>query len=181
MKLDLSILMNKVDKVFPFNGKLVDYDLNDNLNTIKVVNPIKYEGKIVRIEDSLHLDVKISYSYETKCSRCLKSVKANMETSLSGAIEEKEKSYEDDIEEEIINEIINYDIPIYCSSSGLIDIDEYILMGVDSSLPMKTLCDDNCKGLCNVCGIDLNIESCDCDKDFIDPRFEKLKNLVIED
>ena len=67
-------------------------------------------------------------------------------------------------------EIIYYDKDIF-------DPKEYILSQVVASLPMKILCDNNCKGLCLNCGVDLNKESCECVIDNIDPRFEKLKNL----
>ena len=43
---------------------------------------------------------------------------------------------------------------------------------------MKTLCRDDCKGLCPVCGKDLNTGACGCDPTEIDPRFESLRALV---
>ncbi|HET90551.1 MAG TPA: DUF177 domain-containing protein [Chloroflexi bacterium] len=45
-------------------------------------------------------------------------------------------------------------------------------------IPMKPLCDLNCKGLCPQCGANLNIESCACDRAWIDPRLAVLKNLT---
>lgn len=178
MKLDLSVLLNKVDNVVPFEGEIVESDLNNKLKMHKITGPIKYNGQVIKAIDGLHLDMKILYSYETNCARCLEIVKENVETSLSGKLEEIQESYEDNTDEDIVIE--NYDVPIYYSN-GILDLDEYVLMEVTSSLPMRTLCMDNCKGLCKVCGTDLNKDTCSCDTDFIDPRFEKLKNLVIED
>ena len=45
---------------------------------------------------------------------------------------------------------------------------------------MQPLCRPDCRGLCPVCGVDLNQQSCSCGKDDIDPRWEKLKNLKFE-
>ena len=73
----------------------------------------------------------------------------------------------------------NDDIIYY--KKGILDIDEYILMEVASSLPMKTLCDEICKGLCPGCGIDLNKESCTCEDDYIDPRLEHLKEFFLKE
>ena len=42
---------------------------------------------------------------------------------------------------------------------------------------MKWLHDENCKGICKVCGINLNKQSCHCDAQEIDPRLEGLRNL----
>jgi uncharacterized protein len=45
------------------------------------------------------------------------------------------------------------------------------------SLPMKPLCSEDCQGLCPVCGTNLNRDTCDCRRDWDDPRFAALKNL----
>jgi uncharacterized protein len=45
------------------------------------------------------------------------------------------------------------------------------------SLPMKPLCRDDCRGLCPVCGVNWNKGSCDCKRDWEDPRLEALRNL----
>ena len=45
------------------------------------------------------------------------------------------------------------------------------------NVPMKWLHDSNCKGICKVCGINLNKQSCQCDAEEIDPRLEGLRNL----
>lgn len=44
--------------------------------------------------------------------------------------------------------------------------------------PMKPLCDPECKGLCPQCGVNLNEESCTCERTRIDPRLAALKDLL---
>ncbi len=51
-----------------------------------------------------------------------------------------------------------------------LDISEDIRSEVLLTLPMNLLCDENCAGLCPVCGADLNEEECDC---VIEPPEEK--------
>lgn len=46
------------------------------------------------------------------------------------------------------------------------------------NIPMKPLCHDECKGLCSICGADLNLGECGCDQSHRDPRFALLKSLV---
>src|SRR5260370_5187440 len=48
------------------------------------------------------------------------------------------------------------------------------------SLPMKPLCGDACKGLCPVCGTNLNKGTCDCKPVWEDPRLAVLKKLKAE-
>ena len=45
------------------------------------------------------------------------------------------------------------------------------------ALPMKPLCRDDCRGLCSMCGANLNRSTCDCKHDFADPRFAALKEF----
>ncbi|RLB04720.1 MAG: hypothetical protein DRG50_08420, partial [Deltaproteobacteria bacterium] len=45
------------------------------------------------------------------------------------------------------------------------------------NIPMKPLCHQECKGLCSICGADLNLGECGCDRSYIDPRFAVLKGL----
>ena len=46
--------------------------------------------------------------------------------------------------------------------------------------PMKSLCSDECKGLCSLCGINLNRASCDCIPAPEDDRWETLKELKLD-
>ena len=46
------------------------------------------------------------------------------------------------------------------------------------AIPMKPLCTPDCKGLCPVCGVNLNLETCTCERDRLDPRLEILKGLL---
>lgn len=54
------------------------------------------------------------------------------------------------------------------------DVREYILL----SVPMKLLCKDDCAGLCPKCGANLNLGACSCQKDDVDPRWDKLKQIM---
>lgn len=46
-----------------------------------------------------------------------------------------------------------------------------------SVLPVKFLCRDDCAGLCQSCGCDLNEEKCSCGVPDTDLRFEALRNI----
>ncbi len=59
-----------------------------------------------------------------------------------------------------------------------LDLDELVLSDILLSLPTKILCNEDCKGLCPVCGKDLNIGNCECKKKQVDPRLEKLGELL---
>ncbi|MCI0532052.1 MAG: DUF177 domain-containing protein, partial [candidate division Zixibacteria bacterium] len=45
-------------------------------------------------------------------------------------------------------------------------------------LPIKPLCKEDCKGLCQLCGTNLNEKTCKCVKETADPRWSRLKELL---
>ena len=62
--------------------------------------------------------------------------------------------------------------------TGMIDMDELVMTDVTLEIPFQLLCREDCKGLCPVCGSDLNVKTCNCNQKQIDPRLEKLKMLL---
>ena len=60
------------------------------------------------------------------------------------------------------------------------DVAEAVLNEIWFHCPMQPLCRPDCRGLCPVCGADLNQRSCSCVQEDIDPRWEKLKSLKFE-
>jgi uncharacterized protein len=59
-----------------------------------------------------------------------------------------------------------------------IDATPEVVRTILASLPMKLVCREDCRGLCQVCGRNMNLEECDCGKDEIDIRLIKLKQLM---
>jgi uncharacterized protein len=47
------------------------------------------------------------------------------------------------------------------------------------ALPVKPVCDAACKGLCDLCGADLNQGDCGCERDEDDPRLAPLRGLKL--
>jgi uncharacterized protein len=45
------------------------------------------------------------------------------------------------------------------------------------AVPMKPLCGENCRGLCPVCGVNLNTGTCDVHPTWVDPRLAVLEKL----
>ena len=48
------------------------------------------------------------------------------------------------------------------------------------ALPMKPLCREECQGLCPQCGVNRNVEACQCSTRWDDPRLAALKALIPE-
>ena len=63
---------------------------------------------------------------------------------------------------------------------GMIDLAPLVRELSLLSLPVKVLCRDDCQGLCQECGANLNDGDCGCDSGEIDPRLAALQQLLNE-
>ncbi len=155
--------------LFTVNEK--DYLLDTNLEQDYIMldgkpsdllAPASIKGKITRIDkDDYSIRLDVGLSYKTVCDRCAKEVQEDLDIHI-----DKDISLNSDEEEYL--------------SGSVLDLEEMVLEEIYSNLPVKTLCDEECKGLCLKCGKDLNEGTCDCEDDNIDPRLAKLKDLFKE-
>ena len=96
-------------------------------------------------------------------------------------------------------EEVEYEFPLYftryvdlgCSDAELregfdesdfingyhLDVDKMLFQEILMCWPEKILCRDDCKGICNVCGQNLNQGSCDCEDTGLDPRMSVVREL----
>jgi uncharacterized protein len=65
----------------------------------------------------------------------------------------------------------------YYQDGGLV-LEDVVREQVFLSLPARSLCGEDCKGLCPRCGKNLNSESCNCDAAPADPRWSALSDLA---
>lgn len=58
-----------------------------------------------------------------------------------------------------------------------IDVDLLVYGELLVNLPMKVLCSEHCRGICNRCGANLNIEQCQCEDSELDPRMASIRDI----
>ena len=118
---------------------------------------------------------RIAGVFTLPCSRCAEDAAApfaeNFEHFVALPSEEEGEATELEYEEEAHLRILAGGVP-ELNLAGLCG-EELIL-----ALPVKALCAPDCKGLCPVCGTNLNDASCGCGAE-ADPRLDILRGLKI--
>ncbi|TCO78998.1 YceD family protein [Marinisporobacter balticus] len=152
--------------------KEVDLEIEDKIRVlsyfgdeIPLVTPVVFKGKAYDANGDIYIKGIVESMAEYSCCRCLKK----FQQKIIGEVHEKlikEHSPKAEVDE------------YFLIKNNMIDISEIMENTLILSLPMKIICDENCKGLCLVCGKNLNEQACDCEKDEIDPRLAKLKDLL---
>lgn len=61
--------------------------------------------------------------------------------------------------------------------ANIIDIADDVRQTVMLAVPLKLLCQEQCKGLCATCGKNLNEGPCSCKEERVDHRWEQLRQL----
>ncbi len=119
------------------------------------------------------LDTSIETKAQCKCSRCLEPVILPLRTEFKLLLKSCgpfAKAPETPSEEE--------DLVLVADSDTSFDITARVREAIILSLPLKPLCRDDCKGLCPHCGVNLNLKTCRCEVQKLDPRWSKLKESI---
>jgi len=148
---------------------------------IRQCAPISAQGQADLVEEhhGKHqkiLDIRVRGGLKTRlevnCARCLEAVERKVAREFDllyrpqGTDARAEELSVTDAEAEIG----------YYRGDG-IELDEVIKEQVLLALPLKTLCRDDCKGLCAHCGKNLNEQTCSCSEEVEDPRWSALKEI----
>lgn len=115
------------------------------------------------ISISAHMDVVLNIP----CDRCLEIVPVKLVMDMDKNIDFKLS------DEERINEL---DETCYIDHSSL-DVDRLVSSEILIHFPMKTLCREDCKGICFKCGQNLNLGECGCDRESLDPRMSAIRDI----
>lgn len=105
------------------------------------------------------IECVVDLSINIPCDRCLKDVKTDFHFDISKDIdmEDEEKAY--------------------CMFGYNLDVDKLVYSEILVNWPMKILCRDDCKGICNSCGANLNLGTCDCQSTKLDPRMAVIQDI----
>jgi uncharacterized protein len=139
-------------------------DLTDGAPAQEVLVLIKAS----RFGDRVLLEGRVTSSSSVKCSRCLKDFTYPVNTDFNA-------EYVPFSPAEGEHELTAGELDKGFYRDDEIDLSSLVKEHVLLSIPMKPLCDPECRGLCSQCGNNLNESSCDCSRDTIDPRLEPLK------
>ena len=167
MKYNLTQLVSqKVNEVVVDSILTLTKDDELSKNDSYKLAPVMVTGAIKMNGRNFSLDLHYESKWTFLCGRCL---------------DETEHVIEGDIERSIVKERNDAEDDLVYVESAVIDLYDVIYNAIVLNLPQQVICDDNCKGLCPDCGVNLNAGTCTCVKDDIDPRFAKLKNLFTHD
>ena len=165
------MLIDLSDIIKDYGGKL---EISDSFKMADVdflgesftfLGDFNINGYIMNNTKSLDLKATVTGKATVHCARCGKPVTIDVEFPVSEVLVREDGEISED------EDVIMY-------SGHEIELSDVLTNSFLMNVSGKYLCSDDCKGLCPRCGCDLNLQDCDCDKEYIDPRWEKLAEIM---
>ena len=137
--------------------------------------PIQGEARLVLTNRSILVTGRFKAAVKSTCSRCLEE----FEHSLDFAIEEEFFPKGDRLNETLV---LADEEPegFIIGEDHVLDLKEAFRQNILLSLPPNPICRPDCAGLCQICGCNLNYNSCRCSEKQMDPVWAPLRGLLLQ-
>ena len=144
-------------------GNAQEFLFEESISVKGVPVDVKTGGSVAFTKEGYVVSGDINAVLNLKCDLCLEKftsdIKLGLEEIFSNSVPENdEKEY-------------------WPVTDKAIDLRPAVEANILLNMPMKAVCSENCKGLCPVCGKNLNKGDCGCDREYSNPVFEQLMTL----
>lgn len=168
MLIELTKFLEQDDKVIRQEAhlELEDMEVSGKKYRLEELEPALFEitnlgKKQVRVKGCAKIKTVIP------CDRCLEDVEQifdlDFEREVDLKLDEEGRRQSDD----------EYNF----MEGNCLDTDVLICNELLVNWPIRVLCKEDCKGLCSICGANLNHGECGCDREVLDPRMAAFQDI----
>ena len=164
MALDVGNALKNPGQVFPFEAEVEIAPMEVLSDPVHFVD-VRVEGEYLCPGDNrISVKAEVSAQADTRCSRCLEPVSFPMTAELDAVYDRRPDPEDPDL---------------YSFEASTIELTDAVRDALLLELPMRSLCSEDCRGLCPVCGINLNKGTCTCQEGAeVTNPFSALKAIV---
>jgi uncharacterized protein len=146
MRIEVSGLLMETGQSMPISDTVNLASVSFQGENIGFAGPVNVEGTLINAGAYLELDTQVQGIASLHCGRCAEAY---------------EEPFTYDVQLRFSRQA-DLDHDILGFSGEWIDLDPFLITEIVSKLPIRRLCSTDCKGLCPICGLNLNQASCDC-------------------
>ena len=132
---------------------------------------LRFKGRVERSGQDFLVRGRLHGGLVTPCGRCLEDAILPLDVEVSVLFVEREdepkgkgKGKGKEITDDELDDESLEAPDVMTFSDGIIDLGEEIREELLLALPTAVLCQEDCKGLCPVCGENRNVTACDCEQ-----------------
>ena len=143
---------------------------------LKIVSPLSGQVRFLRTGPNILVTGTLETTIEKECGRCLTS----FTTPVTIELEEEFFPQLDIITGTAITQPPEVEEANLIDEQHILNLLEVVRQEILVKSDSLFYCRPDCKGLCPQCGQDLNMGSCDCQNEVVDPRWAGLQALLEE-
>ena len=159
---------DQVDRVYPSSAFATEVEAD-----YIVAREVRLTLRVRKDYDKYQLVGKLRTTLRQTCCRCLDGFDESVDLAID-LLYLPRSANQGEAESEIVDE----DLTTAFYADDEIDLGGLVREQLQLTLLMKPLCSEECRGLCPMCGINLNNEWCECTAEWRDPRLAALRTLV---
>lgn len=148
---DLALRKITVDRTYPAG------EFDDRGHMFRQIAPLQVQAIAELVNSDIRIRGRLDTRLEMECDRCI----AQMELAVSQDFDLFYRPVSAMAREEE-SEVAGGDLEVGFYPGEGVDLADLVREQVILSLPMKRICRPDCRGLCPVCGLNLNIKACEC-------------------
>ncbi len=137
--------------------------------------PLYSEVKIQKAGQLVLITGKVQTHLQLQCVRCLKEFSFPLSTHFDLTLHPLK-----DAPSKEETELGSEEMESSFFEGGEIHLSEIACEQIFLEIPYQPLCQEGCKGLCSICGKDLNLSPCQCVKEEFPSGFFNLKKLKLD-
>ena len=138
-----------------------------------IERPIEVDLSYYRAATDLFFDGTLHAATKAVCARCAEEFLSPCDRDFRFVLSPRSVGYGEE------KNLADEDLEFSLYDGDEVDLSPLIREQVLLCLPTRPLCREDCRGLCPHCGINLNLNQCDCTTEIADPRFAVLRNLKV--
>ena len=158
-------------------GSTRTFEVDAELDSREGDPPVHCRGKVVimRTDKGIWVEAGVDVRLPSVCGRCLKTFESRQRLSIG-------EEYYPTVDVATGGRLRLPDgadpSSFTITSRHILDLSEGLRQGLIASEPMKPLCSSVCLGICQTCGVDKNVDECQCEDIGVDSRWGPLQKLL---
>lgn len=136
---------------------------------------VRISMRLNRMDVSVAVNGSLTGSVKLACARCLEPVHVPLKDHFHFYLRPLPADTAAGEDVSLTDDQLDFSF----MQDSLVDVPALVREQVSLDLPERVLCREDCKGICQGCGAELNSEPCRCSTEKVDSRFSVLKQLKV--
>ncbi len=147
----------------------------------KALCRVDVTGTLLAIDSDYLFQGTVAGTFEQECDRCLEPAKLVVTLDVAWLFEPA-TARDDHVEQDFngIEEIVDVEAeenPLFHFSGDTLDLETAALEELVLAAPSKVYCQEECSGLCPLCGVNWNQGTCECQEEELEVKNTGLSGL----